>query len=200
MVKVKETDTSKAARLERIMSAKKCKQQCLRNCSCTAYMSMDIEGRIDCLTRYGEFLDITEHTAVGRDLYVHLDHMESAENARKSKGYFGRRVMLTVPILSVLLPLVLVIGLRGKQKADELEETRRHPELQFFNLNTLIDATENFSPDNELFWLSWIYVTRILCELLEPHCACAWKAVCVKPAVIKTIGINIIDLNTMSYY
>ncbi|KAM5578526.1 hypothetical protein ABKV19_008704 [Rosa sericea] len=91
MVKVKEPDTSKAARLERIMSAKKCKQQCLRNCSCTAYMSMDIEGRIDCLTRY-------------------------AENARKSKGFFGRRVMLTVPILSVLLPLVLVIGLRGKQK------------------------------------------------------------------------------------
>lgn len=35
-------------------------------------------------------------------------------------------------------------------ESDELEETKRHPELQFFDLNTLMAATDNFSPVNEL--------------------------------------------------
>ena len=35
-------------------------------------------------------------------------------------------------------------------EVDELEETKRHPELQFFDLNTLIKATDNFSNVNEL--------------------------------------------------
>ncbi|PRQ28630.1 putative non-specific serine/threonine protein kinase [Rosa chinensis] len=39
---------------------------------------------------------------------------------------------------------------RKTEEADELQETRRHPELQFCDLNTLKDATENFSPVNEL--------------------------------------------------
>ena len=33
---------------------------------------------------------------------------------------------------------------------DELEETRRHPELQYFDLSTILAATDNFSPVNKL--------------------------------------------------
>ncbi|RXH73652.1 hypothetical protein DVH24_016474 [Malus domestica] len=33
---------------------------------------------------------------------------------------------------------------------DELEEARRHPELQYFGLSTIIVATDNFSPINKL--------------------------------------------------
>lgn len=35
-------------------------------------------------------------------------------------------------------------------EVDELEESKRHPELQFFDLNTLIAATDNFSDVNKL--------------------------------------------------
>ena len=35
-------------------------------------------------------------------------------------------------------------------EVDELEETKRHRELQFFDLNTLREATDNFSHVNEL--------------------------------------------------
>jgi hypothetical protein len=88
VAKVKEPDASKAARLESAMSAKECKQQCLRNCSCTVYMSIDIvEGRVDCLTWYGELLDIMVHTAVGRDLYVRVDHIELGTNCLPMKKF-----------------------------------------------------------------------------------------------------------------
>lgn len=74
---MKDPDTSKVvARLDTIMNAKKCKQECLRNCSCTAYMSMDNKGRFDCLTWYGELMDIVEHTDAGRDLWVRVDEIE----------------------------------------------------------------------------------------------------------------------------
>lgn len=35
-------------------------------------------------------------------------------------------------------------------EADELEATRRHPELQLFDVSTIIAATGNFSPISEL--------------------------------------------------
>ncbi|KAL6146956.1 hypothetical protein ACLB2K_057632 [Fragaria x ananassa] len=69
--------------------------------------------------------------------------------------------MLAIPIVCALLALVLIImcacwwckkrrNTTEIVEADELEETKRHPELQFFNLNTLMAATDNFSPVNEL--------------------------------------------------
>ncbi|XP_070678947.1 G-type lectin S-receptor-like serine/threonine-protein kinase SD1-1 isoform X8 [Malus domestica] len=64
--------------------------------------------------------------------------------------------MLAILMLSVLLALVLIVALacwriRKKRKTKvEIEETRRHPELQFFHLRTIIAATNNFSPVQKL--------------------------------------------------
>ncbi|XP_062016082.1 G-type lectin S-receptor-like serine/threonine-protein kinase RKS1 [Rosa rugosa] len=154
-------DASIASRLRTGMSAKECEQDCLRNCSCTAYMTIDNEGLVDCLTWYDDLMDILEFTEFGHDYRVRVDHIELAENARKSKGFLERRGMLAIPILCALLALVLIImcacSWHKKKRntaefveADELEETKRHPELQFFDLNTLMSATDNFSHVNEL--------------------------------------------------
>ncbi|KAB2601102.1 G-type lectin S-receptor-like serine/threonine-protein kinase RKS1 [Pyrus ussuriensis x Pyrus communis] len=156
VARVKDPDTMKAARLENSTSDKECKQVCLRNCSCTAYMTIEAEGRIDCLTWYGELLDILVHTQVGRDLHVRVDKIELAENSRNSKVFLKRRGMLAILMLSVLLALILILALscwwlkKKRKTKDELEETRRHPELQFFNLSTIIAATDNFSSLNKL--------------------------------------------------
>ncbi|XP_040362217.1 G-type lectin S-receptor-like serine/threonine-protein kinase RKS1 isoform X2 [Rosa chinensis] len=162
VTRVKIPDISIAARLEARMSNKVCRQKCLANCSCTAYMSIENEkGVADCLTWYDDLMDILVYTEVGRDLYVRVDRIELAENSRKSKGFLERRGMLAIPILFSLLALVLIIMFacwwRKKKRntteiveADELEETKRHPELQFFDLNTLMAATDNFSHVNEL--------------------------------------------------
>ncbi|KAB2637471.1 G-type lectin S-receptor-like serine/threonine-protein kinase RKS1 [Pyrus ussuriensis x Pyrus communis] len=120
-------------------------------------MVMESEGRSDCLTWYGELLDILAYTQAGRDLHVRVDKIELAENSRNSKGFLKRRGMLAILMLSVLLALVLIVSLarwrikkKRKTKAVETEETRRHPELQFFHLRTIIAATNNFSPVQKL--------------------------------------------------
>ncbi|KAK9936225.1 hypothetical protein M0R45_013076 [Rubus argutus] len=159
VARVKYPDTSKAARLRTSMSAKECEQECLRNCSCKAYMSLASEGLVDCLTWYDDLMDILIYTEVGRDLHVRVDKISLAENAGNSQGFF-RKGMVLIPMLSALLALMLIITLawllQKKRKTkdfveeDELEESKRHPELQFFDLNTLIAATDNFSDANKL--------------------------------------------------
>ncbi|KAK9907865.1 hypothetical protein M0R45_000052 [Rubus argutus] len=162
VARVKDPDASKAARLKTSMSTKECEQECLRNCSCKAYMSKKIEGVVDCLTWYDDLMDIVVYTEAGpgRDLYVRVDKIELAENAAYSQGFF-RRGRLVIPILFALLALVLINMLacwllkrKGKTKdfleVDEIEESKRHPELQFFDLNTLVAATDNFSDVNKL--------------------------------------------------
>ncbi|KAB2637489.1 hypothetical protein D8674_028023 [Pyrus ussuriensis x Pyrus communis] len=157
--RVKDPDASNA-QLVKSMSAKECEQACLNNCSCTAYMSIEWEGRIDCMTWYDDLMDILVHTELGRDLYVRVDKIELAKHTNKSKGFL-RSGGLAIPIVSVLLALVLIIvfacrrhNKKSKTKdyveVDELEETGRHPELQYFDLSTILAATDNFSPVNKL--------------------------------------------------
>ncbi|KAK9936202.1 hypothetical protein M0R45_013055 [Rubus argutus] len=161
VARVKYPDTSIAAKSRTGMSAKECEQECLSNCSCTAYLSLENEGFADCLTWYGDLMDILVYAASGRDLYVRVNETELAANAGKSQGFLERRGMLAIPILSALLAALLIImlacwwlkkrrNIKDFVEVDELEETKRHPELQFFDLNTLIKATDNFSNVNEL--------------------------------------------------
>ncbi|KAL6201077.1 hypothetical protein ACLB2K_024792 [Fragaria x ananassa] len=162
VTRVKYPDTSIAARVAASTNNKVCRQECLANCSCTAYMSIENEdGVVDCWTWYDNLMDILVYTETGRDLYVRVDQIELAESAGKSKGFFKGRSMLAIPIACSLLALVLIIMCAcwwcKKRRntteildSDELEETKRHPELQFFDLNTLMAATDNFSPVNEL--------------------------------------------------
>ncbi|KAL6201079.1 hypothetical protein ACLB2K_024794 [Fragaria x ananassa] len=162
VARMKAPDTSNVvARLNTSTSAKECKQECLRNCSCTAYMSIDNKEHIDCLTWYGEVLDTVGHTDAGHDLFVRVDEMELAMISRKSKGFLKRRAMLALLIVSGLLALVLIAvfgcwWLRKKRKtkdfavADELGKARKHPDLQFFSLSTIIVATSNFHFENKL--------------------------------------------------
>ncbi|KAM5588410.1 G-type lectin S-receptor-like serine/threonine-protein kinase RKS1 [Rosa sericea] len=161
VARVKYPDTSIAASLKSGMSDKECEQECLRNCSCTAYLSTENEGIVDCLTWYDDLMDILVYTEIGQDLYVRVNATVLAANARRSEGFLERRGMLAIPILSAVLALVLIIMLacwwRKKNRntkdcaeAEELVEKQRHPELQFFDLDTIVAATDHFSRVNEL--------------------------------------------------
>ncbi|XP_062013283.1 G-type lectin S-receptor-like serine/threonine-protein kinase RKS1 [Rosa rugosa] len=161
VARVKYPDTSIGALSKSGMSAKECEQECLRNCTCTAYLSTENEGRVDCLTWYDDLMDIKMYTEIGQDLYVRVNATVLAANARRSEGFLERRGMLAIPILSVVLALVLIIMLacwwRKKNRntkdfveAEELVEKQRHPELQFFDLDTIVAATDHFSRVNEL--------------------------------------------------
>ncbi|PRQ28635.1 putative protein kinase RLK-Pelle-DLSV family [Rosa chinensis] len=113
-------------------------------------------------------MDILVYTELGQDLYVRVNATMLAENVGRSEGFLERRGVLAIPILSTVLALVLIIMLtcwwrkknrntKGERRqrigfgeAEELVETQRHPELQFFYLDTITAATDHFSRVNEL--------------------------------------------------
>ncbi|PON79924.1 S-receptor-like serine/threonine-protein kinase [Trema orientale] len=158
VARVKRPDTSKAALWwETRVSGRECEEACLRNCSCTAFMSIESnEGQIGCFTWYGELMDIVEYTDFGLDLYIRADSKYLAENPGKGKGFLRQKGMRAVLISSVALSLLLSVAfaywwLKKKQKTKhEHDERRGDPNLPFFHLSTIIAATDNFSLANKL--------------------------------------------------
>jgi hypothetical protein len=46
---------------------------CLKNCSCTAYASLDVRGGgSGCLLWFGSLVDITEYSEGGQELYIRM--------------------------------------------------------------------------------------------------------------------------------
>ncbi|XP_065877245.1 G-type lectin S-receptor-like serine/threonine-protein kinase At1g11410 isoform X4 [Euphorbia lathyris] len=170
-------DTSFAL-LHMNMSHLECEQECLRNCSCAAYVSIDKdESGYGCLTWYGELLDTMDHVDRGFDLYVRVDSIE-LENTVKSNVFL--RKGLKILILSVTLAWLTIIifaylwirrnkrVIKNKREkrlldpasgsiyykntlvATELRQNTHPQDLSFFSRSTIVAATNNFSTTNKL--------------------------------------------------
>ncbi|KAF8409426.1 hypothetical protein HHK36_005502 [Tetracentron sinense] len=109
--RVKLPDTS-MSRVERSLSLQECQKQCLSNCSCTAYSSADVNGGgSGCVTWYGELMDIRDYPKGGQDLYVRVDAIELAANARRnSKGFLGQKRNVVILIVSIVAGLFLLVS------------------------------------------------------------------------------------------
>ncbi|XP_050288888.1 G-type lectin S-receptor-like serine/threonine-protein kinase RKS1 [Quercus robur] len=177
LTRLKGPDSSNAAWMDMSMSSSECEKACLSNCSCTAFTSMNIDGKgTRCLAWYGELMDISENTLEPWDLNVRVDATELATYTRKSKGFLGPKGRRAVIIISVSVPLFLVsliaymwlmkrkkkvkrnlqnqslsfIGTKDSLEGNELEDNSRHPDLSIFDLSRIVSATDNFSPSNKL--------------------------------------------------
>ncbi|KAF2317367.1 hypothetical protein GH714_020824 [Hevea brasiliensis] len=74
---VKVSDTSAAVWASTNMSPRDCEKNCMRNCSCSAYASIDIAGKeTGCLTWYGKLMDTVHNGEEGYDIYVRVDAVE----------------------------------------------------------------------------------------------------------------------------
>ena len=74
---LKTPDTFDAAWMDMSMSSLECEQVCLRNCSYTAFINHNTNGKgFGCLSFYGELIDILEFTDDGWDLNVRVDVTE----------------------------------------------------------------------------------------------------------------------------
>jgi hypothetical protein len=74
---LKGPDSSNATWMEMSMSYSECEQACLSNCSCTAFTSMNIDGKgTGCLAWYGELMDILENSEKLWVLNVRVDANE----------------------------------------------------------------------------------------------------------------------------
>ncbi|KAF2303576.1 hypothetical protein GH714_019508 [Hevea brasiliensis] len=169
---VKAPDTS-VARVLANLDMKACKNECLRNCSCTAYASLGTTEGSGCLTWYGDLLDTRVFTEGGQSIYVRVDALELAQYANKRKDLLARKGILVIMILSVatavsslvLFSYCLVrrqrrLSQNGQHemcicssstlpddhpREKELDRSGSDPHLPFFDIDTIVEATDNFS-------------------------------------------------------
>ncbi|KAF2309003.1 hypothetical protein GH714_000019 [Hevea brasiliensis] len=166
-------DTSEAVWLGLNMSPVDCELVCRRNCSCSAYARLAITGKgTGCLAWYGELMDTVIIMDEGFDIHVRVDTHELAEIAEKSNGFLERKdnpAILIVSVVSAWFIIILFACLWFKKKGKRVRkkwkerlldtidgkyckdilvanEVGGHPEVAFFNLSTILAATNSFSP------------------------------------------------------
>ncbi|CAN1839575.1 G-type lectin S-receptor-like serine/threonine-protein kinase RKS1 [Linum perenne] len=194
--KVKIPDASTALWTDVGMSKQKCEDECRKNCSCTAYSTIDINGKGTCCwTWYGDLID-TVHLAVNAyDLYVRVDAIELADYLKESDRFPELRLRLSIVVPSVVSAWIVIILFAclwfkkwKKRRANlclnavvvsfiavknrrirtlfspsdgsnyfedllvsrEIKRSTIYPELPFFSLSTIHEATDSFSPANRL--------------------------------------------------
>uniref|UniRef100_F6I1Y9 non-specific serine/threonine protein kinase n=1 Tax=Vitis vinifera TaxID=29760 RepID=F6I1Y9_VITVI len=167
----KPPDTS-VARVNMNMSLETCREGCLKECSCSGYAAANVSGSgSGCLSWHGDLVDTRVFPEGGEDLYVRVD----SENQKQSKGFLAKKGMMAILVVGATVIMILLVStfwfLRKKMKgnqtkilmahlsllsnvyspgAKEHDESRTNFELQFFDLNTIAAATNNFSSKNEL--------------------------------------------------
>ncbi|KAL3503313.1 hypothetical protein ACH5RR_037762 [Cinchona calisaya] len=152
------------------ISLEECETICLKNCTCTAYSSLDItNGGSGCLLWFGDLIDMKVMPEVGQDIYVRMPSSESGSlHGPDGKKGLILAIGLSLPLGMVLigsLSLILYIWRRKnklqKQKNSEMardindkkytsERHKKDLELPLFDLSRIIKATNNFSSDNKL--------------------------------------------------
>nr|POE81310.1 g-type lectin s-receptor-like serine/threonine-protein kinase [Quercus suber] len=171
---------SSFAQLDKKLSLKECKQQCLQNCNCTAFAGINTQEQVGCLRWHGDLID-TSVFDVGQNLYVRVDALELGTQqftpAKKahSNGFFANKKGQAIMIVALLVtPLLIFLCaywlIRKKRKArerqlkvfndvtassttfqaSELDEGRRKPDLPIFDISIILAATYNFSPTKRL--------------------------------------------------
>nr|POE93116.1 g-type lectin s-receptor-like serine/threonine-protein kinase rks1 [Quercus suber] len=175
LARMKVPDTSKAL-VDMSISLEECEQECLRNCSCTAYSSTHESEGIGCLRWHGELVDTRTFSDARQDLYIHVDAVVLAQYAKKNGLTWKKRTWAIIGV-SVAVMLLLVVSIvywliirtkRGKRQSTysytvasnlpyfedspsrkELDGTR-NSNFPIFDLETIIAATDNFSDANKL--------------------------------------------------
>ncbi|KAG2708917.1 hypothetical protein I3760_05G215500 [Carya illinoinensis] len=146
-----------------MMSYEGCKQACLRNCSCTAFTSLNDGKETNCLQWYGELMDIGVRDDGGyHSVNVRVDAADLAKNTRKSGGFLENKGRLAFVVMSIAMPSLPVILLahiwlrrkkkktRGSLEGNELEDSNTNFDQPIFDLSCIVAATDNFSPSNKV--------------------------------------------------
>ncbi|KAI3817660.1 hypothetical protein L1987_11456 [Smallanthus sonchifolius] len=143
------------------MTIKECEMTCIRNCSCTAYATLDIQ--IGCLLWFGDLEDIRKKSG-GGNLYVRLGKSELTDESKNKKVI---KVVLSTSVSFLVVCLIVAIYTWRKKKRssilitkgkptqileeDYTNESQKEPaELPSFSLSKIANSTNNFSINNKL--------------------------------------------------
>ncbi|XP_060214707.1 G-type lectin S-receptor-like serine/threonine-protein kinase At4g27290 [Lycium barbarum] len=145
-IKLPDTEHSQ---YNKTMTLEDCRQVCSRNCSCTAYSTLDISnGDKGCLLWSGELIDIRKLSGRGQDIYIKMDSSEPVSEAgsnRRKENILA--VSFSLLMAMILLGLIFFLYIWKKKKKLKLQDEF---ELPMFQLSTITRATNNFSDNNKI--------------------------------------------------
>nr|GEW50615.1 G-type lectin S-receptor-like serine/threonine-protein kinase At4g27290 [Tanacetum cinerariifolium] len=148
------------------MTLGECEITCRKNCSCTAYTSLDIRnGGSGCLLWVDELLDIKEYDT-NQELYIRMSASELegrmvfqfVSNRRKRVFIIALSISSVVLLLSALAYACKKIkktlhlkrlGNWGDEKHTSLK-MEHLDDLQYFSLSKVARATDNFNVSNKI--------------------------------------------------
>ncbi|KAH6836400.1 hypothetical protein C2S53_015494 [Perilla frutescens var. hirtella] len=143
-------------RLNSSMSIDECHDECLKNCSCTAYANPYSGSESSaCLMWFGDLIDVVEYTGdviVGPSIFIRvpiseLDH-KADHNKRKRPAKIVFVAAAATSGMLVLGSCFGVIIFRRRHERQAYKKTREEFDLPLFSLATIAAATKNFSDEN----------------------------------------------------
>ncbi|WOL08076.1 receptor-like serine/threonine-protein kinase SD1-8 isoform X3 [Canna indica] len=149
-------DTSRST-VDWSMSLENCRALCSANCSCTAYASANTSGSgSGCIVWTTELTDVKLYdSGIGQDLYIKL--AASDLNSEEPDHSHQRRLVIIILVLVATIFLVAcgacsiwIWKKRGRSNADEENDQVQDMDLPFYDLSTIVNATDDFSSDNKL--------------------------------------------------
>ncbi|XP_029124803.1 G-type lectin S-receptor-like serine/threonine-protein kinase At4g27290 isoform X2 [Cajanus cajan] len=159
---MKRPDTS-SSWFDKTMDLQECENKCLKNCSCIAYASLDIrDGGSGCIIWFNDIIDMRKDSSIGQDIFLKVSASElgNSDNAKKKK-LVG--ILVGIGILVFVITIVgYVIYLKRKKLwksgMDRVIDQENHIEkcekesndLPTFDFSTVVNATDDFSPNNIL--------------------------------------------------
>ncbi|KDP34760.1 hypothetical protein JCGZ_10540 [Jatropha curcas] len=97
-----------------------CKEECSKNCSCTAYANSNIIGEgSGCVLRFGELIDMRHYTEGGQDIYIRMSSSKPADQYKQE--------LIGIIVSSAILIGMLVVGIIGcirKKKQRKREKVK----------------------------------------------------------------------------
>ncbi|TQE11032.1 hypothetical protein C1H46_003292 [Malus baccata] len=144
-------------------SRTECEAECLKNCSCTAYVYPSVAQEIStmrCITWHGDLVDLVKNHTLGQDIYSRV-HKNDSNDCDGCKGHVEiplkqRSVVIAITIVSATAGILVTIfgyllwkktvrneGRAGGGKNDT-------DQLPLFSLQSIVAATNNFSDTNKV--------------------------------------------------
>ncbi|KAK2386115.1 G-type lectin S-receptor serine/threonine-protein kinase [Trifolium repens] len=146
------------------LSLEECEKMCLKNCSCTAYASLDIKSNSGCLLWLGKIWDLTKHIDQGQDIFIRLAASDSELDHRRNRWSINNK-KLAVALVGIIL-FIMILGLAtftyikrkkiaktGMVRIFYGKQKREREDVQLstiFGFSTISNATNRFSDDNKI--------------------------------------------------
>ncbi|GFQ08620.1 g-type lectin s-receptor-like serine/threonine-protein kinase at4g27290, partial [Phtheirospermum japonicum] len=138
------------------MSLEQCRDECLRNCKCTAYANPYVtDGGRGCVMWFGDLID-TEEIAWSdskQNLYIRLpaSELDYITDLGKEKEKKSPIRLILISIASGVLISGFINGgilFMTRRKRQAANNNNKDLELPVFKLATIVAATNNFSKEN----------------------------------------------------